>query len=104
MNLIGMGMIKFAKHRKFKHIVRFSGIYIKEKYRGRGLGKIFLERIIKLSFSKPGVKKIKLIVNKTQKSAITLYKSCGFKVVGEMKKEFFVDGKYYNAFLMELVR
>ncbi len=100
--LVGIGSIKYAKAKKFSHIARLSGIYVKKEYRGQGLGRMLFEKRIEEAFSNPKVVKLKLIVNTSQTNAINLYKSCGFEIVGEMKKEFKVGENYYNAYLMEL--
>lgn len=103
-SLIGIGSIKYVKQKKFSHIAHLSGIYVKNEFRGRGVGRILFEGRIKEAFKNKKIKKLKLIVNLNQEKAISLYKSCGFRIVGEMEKEFFVDGEYYNAYLMELVK
>lgn len=36
-----------------------------------------------------------------QKPAINLYKSLGFEIVGELKKEYLVDAKFYDVYEME---
>ena len=45
--------------------------------------------------------KISLNVNPKQKSAVRLYKKFGFKVVGVMKKDLFVNGKFYDELILE---
>lgn len=104
LNLIGIGSLKYVKQKKFSHIAHLSGIYVKDEFRGKGVGRMLFEGRIKEAFNNEKIKKLKLIVNVSQKNAISLYQSCGFKIVGEMEKEFFVDDEYYNAYLMELVK
>lgn len=103
-NLVGIGSIKYAQKRVFAHIAHLSGIYVKQEYRGQGIGRMLFEKRIEEAFLNPKVFKLKLIVNTTQQNAINLYKSCGFEIVGEMKKEFKVGESYYNAYLMELLK
>lgn len=102
--LVGIGSIKYAKQKKFSHIAHLSGIYVKQEYRGQGIGRMLFEKRIEEAFLNPKVVKLKLIVNTTQQNAINLYKSCGFEIVGEMKKEFKVEETYHNAYLMELLK
>ncbi len=102
--LVGMGVIKFARHKKFKHIARFSSIYLKKEYRGQGIAKKLLSELIKQTSLQPRISKIKLIVNTTQEPAIALYKSLGFEVIGELKQEFKIDDKFYDGYLMELFK
>lgn len=96
--------IKFGWLTKFKHIARFSGVYVKKDFRGRGIAKIFFNSLINKTFAKSEIQKIRLTVNKTQKPALALYRSFGFKKVGNLIKEFKINGKYYDAYLMELLR
>jgi ribosomal protein S18 acetylase RimI-like enzyme len=102
--IVGIGSIKYAKAKKFDHIAHLSGIYVNSEYRGNGLGRMLFEGRIKEAFANSKIQKLKLIVNVNQLPAINLYKSCGFKIVGEMKKEFKIGESYHNAFLMELFR
>lgn len=102
--LVGIGSIKYAQRRVYAHIAHLSGIYVKQEYRGQGIGRMLFEKRIEEAFLNPKVVKLKLIVNTNQTNAINLYKSCGFEIVGEMKKEFKVGESYYNAYLMELVK
>lgn len=102
--LVGLGQIKFAKREKFSHIARLSGIYVEKKYRGRGIGKDLVKATIQEVIARPDIVKIKLVVNTTQKVAVSLYSTFGFKIVAKLKKEFNINGQFYDAFLMELHR
>jgi ribosomal protein S18 acetylase RimI-like enzyme len=102
--LAAMGIIKYALHQKFLHIVRFSGIYVLPQYRGKGIASKLLENMMGQVFKNKAIRKIKLAVNVTQKSAISLYKKFGFRRSGVAKKEFQIAGKFYDALLMEKIR
>lgn len=102
--LVGIGSIKYVRQKRFSHIAHLSGIYVKQEYRGQGIGRMLFEKRIEEAFLNPKVIKLKLIVNISQTNAINLYKSCGFEIVGEMRKEFKVGENYYNAYLMELLK
>lgn len=102
--LVGIGSIKFVKTLKFDHIAHLSGIFVRKEYRGRGVGKLLFKTRIDEAFKNPYIRKIKLIVNLSQKNAIGLYKNFGFRVVGKMEKEFKINSVYFDAYLMELVK
>lgn len=102
--LVGMAGAKYAKHDNFSHIAKIGAVYINKNYRRKGLGKMLLQEMVKDILQNKNIKKIKLTVNKTQKPAIVLYNSLGFKIVGTMRKEFKISGKYHDAYLMELMR
>lgn len=99
--LAGMVTIIFAVSEKFRHIARFSGVYVKKEFRGQGIAKNMLSQALETAFAKEGVIKVKVIVNVSQEAAVALYKSLGFKEAGRMEKEFKVGENYYDAFLLE---
>ncbi len=103
-SIVGIGSIKFARALKFNHIAHLSGIYVKKEYRGKGIGKLLFKTRIDEAFKNPKIKKLKLIVNLSQKNAINLYKSFGFREVGRLEREFRLDSDYFDAYLMELVK
>lgn len=70
-------------------------IGIIQEYQGKGLGKYFLEEVIKLSKTS----RLLLEVNSTNKNAIKLYESCNFKKY-YIRKKYYSDGN--DAILMEL--
>ena len=102
--VIGIGAVKFTNTSKFDHISRLTAIYIKKSYRGKGIAHKLMNRLIKRAFSNRKIKKIKLIVNQQQIKAVGLYLRSGFRIVGELRNEFKVDNRYYDAYLMELER
>lgn len=102
--IVGRGIVFLGIPQRVKHVGRIRGMYIKKEYRGKGIAKELLRALIDTAFSRHDVEKIKLTVNETQENAIRLYRKFGFKVVGTLKKEFKVDGKHYDAYIMELLR
>lgn len=101
--LVGMAGAKYARHKNFSHIAKVGAVYIKKEFRGRGFGKALLVELVKDILANKSIKKIKLTVNKSQRAAVSLYKSIGFKIVGTMRREFKIRNKYYDAYLMELL-
>lgn len=56
------------------------GVYILEKYRGKGYGKVLLEKALKLceKHKRHHLQRFTLTVRKDNIPALKLYKSCGF--------------------------
>lgn len=102
--LVGIASIKYPITKKFAHIAKFSGIYVVPEERGKGVAHALFESRICAAFNDKNILKIRLITNKTQKPAIGLYKQFGFKRIANLIKEFKINGKYYDAYLMELMR
>lgn len=101
-DLVGMAAIKFSQKNKFKHLATLVGVYVKKDFRGRGIARLLTEKILEDAFKTPQVKKIRLLVNASQKPAVGLYEQLGFKVVGRFRDEFFINGIYYDALAMEI--
>lgn len=99
--LIGMLILVPETIPKMSHIVNLFSVYVRKEYRGRGIGEKLVKAALRVASSGKSVSKLKLQVNKTQKSAMRLYKRCGFRVVGPLKNELKIDGKFYDELLME---
>ena len=98
---IGMILYIFNKKIKTNHIANIFGVYVKKEYRGRGIGKKLIESVISQIKKNKNIIKINLTVNPKQKSAVKLYEKYGFKIVGKMKNDLYVDGKFNDELIME---
>ena len=98
-----IGMIVYIFNNKIKtnHIANIFGVYVKKEYRGRGIGKKLIESAISQIKKNKNIIKINLTVNPKQKSAVKLYEKYGFKIVGKMKNDLYVDGKFNDELIME---
>lgn len=99
--LVGMMNARLEDMPKMQHVAYIHGVYVKPEYRGKGVGKILLQAIMDWIATRSEIVKINLDVTTTQDSAIALYKSFGFQKVGELKKEYFINGKFYDVYEME---
>ena len=77
------------------------GVFVKEEYRNKKIGKQLVESAINKIRQKKNIIKIKLVVTAIQDSAIKFYSSLGFEIVGTLKKELHVNSKFYDALIME---
>lgn len=98
-----VGMITYVFNDKIKtrHIANIFGVYVKKEYRKQGIGKKLIERALSNIKKNKEIIKINLCVNPKQKTALNLYKKYRFKVIGRLKKDLFIDGKFYDELLME---
>lgn len=78
------------------------GILLHEKYRYAkpSIGKYLMKCAIRDAKLK-GFEKVTLSVFNTNKNAIELYRKIGFEVIGVRKKQFQIDGIYYDEILMD---
>src|SRR5207244_2403968 len=61
------------------------GVYVNSLYRGRGLGTLLMEAMLQEIARHKHIKKVRLLVNETQRQARELYEKLGFVYAG--KKE-----------------
>ncbi len=87
-----VGLCFYTLSGTFSHILEFG---IKKGFRGMGLGKILLSRVIE-DLRKKGIETIQLEVDITNIPAIKLYKKFNFKVV-RILKNYYSNGNdaYY---------
>ena len=91
----------FLKHQKTKHIANIYGVYVKKEYRAKGVGKMLVKAAISEIQKNESIVKINLNVNPRQKAAVKLYRRYGFKAIGTLKKDLFINGKFYDEVVME---
>jgi len=77
-------------------------VYVIKEWRGQGIGKLLLDKLITTIKQNQSINKLHLEVNCNQLAAINLYKSCGFSIIGKSKKTL-GDGIEYEDYQMELV-
>jgi RimJ/RimL family protein N-acetyltransferase len=75
------------------------GIAIKKQWRGKGLGNIMLKELILLSDKKWHPKNVFMHVVSSNKNALSLYESLGFRKIARLPQWF----EYYSKYLDEIV-
>ena len=98
---VGMIVYVFNNKIKIRHIANIFGFYVKESYRNQGIGRKLIKNALLSIMKNKNIIKIDLTVNSKQSSAIKLYKKFGFRIVGVLSKDLFVDGKFYDELVME---
>lgn len=81
-NVDGENVGYFGFNQK-KDFLFLSKLYLKKEFRGKGLGKLAMERIIKVAKSNK-LKKIQLTVNKFNTKTIKAYEKWGFTIVASV--------------------
>ena len=100
--VIGMIASYQDEGEKCKHVAYVWGVYVRELYRGKGIAKKLFEVLFE-KLKALHVIKINLNVNTTQEHAKRLYESLGFETVGTAHKEMYINGGYYDEYLMEKI-
>ncbi|PJA87494.1 MAG: hypothetical protein CO140_04065 [Candidatus Moranbacteria bacterium CG_4_9_14_3_um_filter_40_7] len=100
--LTGMAAAYQEEGEKCKHVAYVWGVYVRAAYRGQGLGKKLMEKLLS-ALKENKIIKANLNVNTIQTEAYKLYISLGFQPIGIAHKELKIDGKYYDEYLMEKI-
>ena len=81
------------------------GIFIgRSEYRSKGYGAEAINLILDFGFNYMNLNSINLTVLDCNERAKACYKKCGFKETGRERQGKFVNGKYYDAIMMDILR
>ena len=83
----------------YRHVADFS-IYVERVYRGRGVGKLVLTRLIELA-RELGYHKLVLSAFPFNAAGMALYERQGFRTVGIFKEQGLLDGRWVDTIVME---
>ncbi|MFF2754520.1 GNAT family N-acetyltransferase [Psychrobacillus sp. NPDC058041] len=99
--IIGIASINSSQKQRMKHVGTL-GIVVSEEHIGQGIGRKLMEQLIHWASSNGITKKISLVTREDNNHAIELYEKLGFEKEGMLKKDSFINGSYYNTFVMAL--
>ncbi|MBP2027176.1 RimJ/RimL family protein N-acetyltransferase [Acetoanaerobium pronyense] len=97
--IIGNAGITGGPRPRIRHTGEF-GLSILKDYWGAGIGTAIVKVIIDWSRDSDIFRKINLRVRSDNEGAIHIYKKLGFKEEGLITREFYVNGKFYDAIWM----
>jgi len=92
--IVGWLVFQSPNRKRLAHTGSFGMMILKE-YRGLGIGKRLLEKLLKWAELNPYIEKISLGVFSTNESAIALYKKMGFVEEGRKINEIKLNDKQY---------
>ena len=92
--IVGWLVFQSPNRKRLAHTGSFGMMILKE-YRGLGIGKRLLEKLLKWAEFNPYIEKISLGVFSTNESAIALYKKMGFVEEGRKINEIKLNDKQY---------
>jgi RimJ/RimL family protein N-acetyltransferase len=78
----------------------FLSVYVKKEFRGFGIGKLLMNRLLKWGKQNKLIKKMSLAVFSNNENAIRLYEQLDFKVEGVCPKDIKINGRYYDSIFM----
>ncbi|MCU0688649.1 MAG: GNAT family N-acetyltransferase [Phycisphaerales bacterium] len=100
--LLGDCSVRPGPRRKMRHHVTL-GMMIDRHWRGVGLGKIMLSRVLDWCAATPGIEHVRLQVYTSNTPAVRLYESLGFRQIG-LSPQYFLhpDGTRHDDLTMAL--
>jgi len=90
-----------GKRIKTAHAGEF-GITIRKDYWGLGIGQFLIQQLIEWARATNIIRKIDLRVHINNQRGINLYKKMGFQQEGVLKREFCINGIFYDEIIMGL--
>ena len=80
------------------------GIFIGDKeYQNNGYGTEAIKLILEYGFKYLNLHSVKLHVFSFNKRAKRCYEKCGFKEVGKSRENVFINGKWYDTIIMDIL-
>lgn len=97
--LIGMVTIRRDRGVKSQHQAHITRVYIKPEWRGQGIINTFMQACITWA-QQHNIIILKLAVTCTNTAAIRAYNRLGFNIYGTDPKCLYLNGEYYDEYLM----
>jgi phosphinothricin acetyltransferase len=89
----------FNPRRAYDHVADIS-VYVDRSWRGRGVGRRLLERLVELG-RELGYHKLVLSAFPFNRAGLALYERCGFREVGIYREQGRLDGRWVDTIVME---
>jgi phosphinothricin acetyltransferase len=83
----------------YDHVADIS-VYVERSWRGKGVGRVLLARLVELGRSL-GFHKLVLACFPTNKPGVALYEGMGFVAVGVYREQGLLDGQWVDVLMME---
>jgi RimJ/RimL family protein N-acetyltransferase len=97
--IVGNITFRLGKRPKTAHVGEF-GISVHKDYWGFGIGRLLIKSLIKWAQETEHVRKINLKVRTDNQRGIQLYNKMGFEQEGVLRRDFFSNGVFFDAFIM----
>ena len=98
--IVGWGSLNAFNPREAYRFVADFSVYVEREYRGKGVGRVMLERLIELA-REHGFHKMVLSAFPTNTGGMALYEKLGFRTVGIYREQGQLDGKWLDTIIME---
>ena len=80
------------------------GIFLGKPFWNKGYGTDAMKTLVNFIFNEMSLNKIRLFVFEFNKRAVRSYEKSGFKVEGTLREQIFRNGKFYDVYVMGILR
>jgi phosphinothricin acetyltransferase len=98
--IVGWGSLNVFNAREAYRFVADFSVYVERAWRGKGVGRVVLERLIELA-REHGFHKMVLSAFPTNTGGMALYEKLGFRTVGIYREQGQLDGQWVDTIIME---
>jgi ribosomal protein S18 acetylase RimI-like enzyme len=99
--LVGFVRFKRDQRTKARHRASLHSLYVATQFRGKGLAKKLILKLVKFIEPLPGLEQLQLWAIISNTSLIPFYEKFGFqKSGGLIEKDLIINGQYVDAFYM----
>ncbi|MDP3975710.1 MAG: GNAT family N-acetyltransferase [bacterium] len=100
--LIGIAIVTRKQGGQFEHIATLWGVYVREAFRGAGVGKKLVETCIEYAKTTAELLQLQMKVTTSNEKALHVYQSLGFAIYGTEKQAVKVQSGYNDEHLLSL--
>ena len=98
--VVGWGSLNVFNPREAYRFVADFSVYVERAWRGKGVGRVVLERLIELA-REHGFHKMVLSAFPFNPGGMALYEKLGFRTVGIYREQGQLDGQWVDTIIME---
>lgn len=98
--IVGWASLNVFNPREAYRFVADISVYVERSWRGKGAGRVLLERLVDLG-RQHGFHKLVLAAFPFNTSGMALYEKLGFRSVGIYREQGQLDGKWVDTIVME---
>jgi L-amino acid N-acyltransferase YncA len=98
--VVGWGSLNVFNPREAYRFVADFSVYVERAWRGRGVGRALLGRLIELG-REHGFHKLVLSAFPNNPGGMALYEKLGFQTVGVYREQGLLDGRWVDTIVME---
>ena len=98
--IVGWGSLNVFNARPAYRFVADFSVYVERAFRGKGVGRVLLTRLIELG-REHGYHKLVLSAFPFNPGGMALYEKLGFRTVGVYEEQGQLDGKWVDTIVME---